>query len=118
MRVCRRCKAELPLSEFATIGTTYRSVACWSCSLPVPLDPDHRPAVRMRAWLAQHRRNGLPWSDERFEAMIGPTLTGLRSEEREGWPAVFHAHREAWRAAYERTEAITITTLTVDLIDD
>ena len=117
MRVCRRCKRELPLDEFPELlGTHYRSVACEHCNSRTEGPPDHRPAVRMRAALIRRRREGLLWDDAVFDELIPVVLRGLRPDERQGWPEVFRDTRARWRTAYERSAAVV--RLTVDLMDD
>ena len=115
MRVCMRCKVELPLALYPMIGA-YHSVACPSCFEPRPHELDHRPAVRMRVWLARRRRAGLEWDDQAYEQLIPAALAGLRPEERVDWPKVLRWSRAAWEAAYTRSG--TIVQLTVDVFDD
>lgn len=116
-RTCKRCERTLPLSSFPTIGTIqYRSVLCMRCFGATRVqEPDSRPAIRLRTALARRRRQGLPWDDRVYDELIRAVLRGIRQDDREFWPAIFRAHRGRWRAAYERTGAIT--PLTLDLID-
>jgi len=100
-RVCRVCDRPTPLAGLVRSGDYYGRV-CQDCAskprqgVPRPPDaPDPAPCRRVRRALAQDIRDGVPWSAERFDAIVA---TSTHSPD---WRLVLRSTRAAWEDAYE-----------------
>jgi hypothetical protein len=84
---------------------SYADVATYS-AVDVDVSGRYHPpvALRVREQLAREREAGVPWSDQLFNATIRRSMTGANWTEKANWRAAFDAHRDIWRAAYQRED--------------